>query len=752
MWEMKKLSNLALGLALVLAAPALAQPTRPGTQEPLVLWYRQSAVDWQTEALPIGNGRLGAMVFGDALHEHLQLNEDSLWTGNEKDTGQYQNLADLFVDLDHGGQGAAESYRRQLDLATAIHTIEYASGGVSYRREYFASHPAGVLALRFTAGKPGAYSGSIRLADAHGARTTAAGNLLTAAGQLDNGLAYETQVMVVPTGGRITLADDALRFEKATAITILVGAGTNYVPDRSKQWRGDRPHERIGAQLRAAAAQGIDQLRAGHVRDYQSLFQRVRLDLGATPETVRALPTDDRLVEYNKGAADPQLEALFFQFGRYLLISSSRPGSLPANLQGLWNNSNNPPWRCDYHSNINVQMNYWPAEVTNLSECHLPFLAYVDSLRGVRTEATRRYYASEVDPKKVERKTVRGWTVQTENNIFGAGSFKWNPPGSAWYARHFWEHYAFTQDRDYLRTMAYPVLKEVCEFWEDHLVALPDGSLATPDGWSPEHGPEEKGVTYDQEIVWDLFTNYIQASTVLDIDTEYRDTVKRMRDRLAQPRIGKWGQLQEWMEDIDDPKDDHRHVSHLFALYPGRQITMDGTPELAKAAKVSLAARGDKSTGWAMAWRINFWARLRDGDHAYALLRNLLHIVGKGSRTDYGQGGGVYPNLLDTHPPFQIDGNFGATAGIAEMLIQSHAGQIHLLPALPAAWATGSVKGLRARGNVTIDMAWRDGKLVSATLRSPAASRQTVRCGGRTAAVDIAGGRPLILDAGLKAR
>jgi len=634
----------------------------------LSLWYEQPAKSWMTEALPIGNGPLGAMLFGGTDIERIQFNEISFWSGDrmasaqdnvEDDMGYYQAFGDIFIHLGHD-LARVTAYRRELDIDRAIHRVVYEYNGVRYQQTTYASHPAGVIVMHMTADKPASYSGRVWLTDMHEAKISAAENKLRSVGKLENGFEYEAQVRVLHQAGDVkvkhgnVLPDSALKnpwkkalpsvslsFDKCDSVTLILAAGTNFLQDHTKHWLGEHPHAAVTKRIDSAAKRSMEALMTEHVKDYQSLFHRFSLDLGTTAPELLARSTLKRLENYTKNhAADPELEALFCQFGRYLLISCSRPGSLPANLQGVWNNSNEPAWACDYHSNINLEMNYWPAEPSNLAECHVPFIDYVQSIREVSKKNTQKHYGK-----------IRGWTVQTMNNACGISWWKWNPPGSAWYAQHLWEHFAFGRDKEYLRKTAYPVLKEVCQFWEDHLKRRLDGTLVTPDGWSPEHGPEEEGVTYDQEIVYDLFTNTIEAAEVLGHDKEFRDHIIALRDKLLKPKIGRWGQLQEWETDRDDPKDKHRHVSHLFALHPGRQITMATTPKLAEAARVTLNARGDQSTGWSRAWKINFWARLADGGRAYKLLGNLLTLVSE-TKTIYGKsGGGIYSNMFDSHPP-----------------------------------------------------------------------------------------------------
>ena len=691
------------------------------------LWYDKPATIWEQEALPIGNGRLAAMLFGGAPREHIQFNEESLWIGDEKETGAYQAFGDIFVDLAHG---AVTNYRRELDIARALHTVTYESGGVKYRRESFASFPAKVMVFRFTADKSGALTGAITLADMHDGKIRTGKSRITATGSVQGYkyaggsaskdappynilLQYEAQVVVLNDGGTLEVAGEEISFKNANSVTLLLDAGTDFVQDRSKGWRGEPPHNAITARLAAAAQMPYEGLLAGHVKDFQELSGRVALDLGQGSD----LPTDKRLAAYKTGANDPGLESLLFQFGRYLLASSSRRGTLPANLQGKWNQSNNPPWRCDYHTDINVQMNYWPADAANLSECFEPFANWLNSIREVRTAETKTAFHA------------RGWTMHGENGLFGGSTWAWVLPSSAWCMQNIWEHYAFTGDKEYLRTLAYPMMKEVCEFWIDSLKALPDGTLISPSGFSPEHHPNHgksiEGVSFDQELVWDLFNSTVEATDVLGIDREFRDMLAAKRDKLLVPKIGKWGQLQEWMEDLDDPKDHHRHLSHLIALHPGRQISPLKTPQLAEAAKASLIARGDGETGWSKIWKINLWARLLDGDHAHKIINGWISDS-------------VYPNLLDTCPPFEIDGNFGYTAAICEMLVQSHLGEIHLLPALPKIWNSGNVRGLRARGGFTVDIEWKDGNVTRYSIASPEPREVKVHANGETKTIQSA--------------
>ncbi|MEV6813844.1 glycoside hydrolase N-terminal domain-containing protein [Micromonospora sp. NPDC051296] len=630
-------------------------------------------------------------------------------------------------------------YHRALDPESGIHATRFGASGQRVLREAFASRAADLIVLRYEADRAGLLDCDIALTSAQGASATAdaAARTISFHGTMGNGLRHAAVLRVAETDGAVTVTGSQLRVRSATRMTLLLDARTDYQLDAAAGWRGPDPEPAISAALDGAAAQSYPALRKSHVIESTTVAERVSVTWGDSDAEAVALPTDARLARYRAGSADPELEQTMFVLGRYLLHGSSRPDGLPANLQGLWNDSNQPPWASDYHTNINVQMNYWGAETTNLSESHQALIEFVRQVAIPSRVATRNAFGAD----------TRGWTARTSQSVFGGNAWEWNTVASAWYAQHLYEHWAFTQDTTYLRDIAYPMIKEICQFWEDRLVEDAAGQLVSPNGWSPEHGPREHGVMYDQQIIWDLFQNYLDCATALDIDPEYRATVASMQSRLAPNKVGRWGQLQEWQTDRDDPNNIHRHTSHLFAVFPGRQITPAASPEFAAAALVSLKARcgeregvpfseatvsGDSRRSWTWPWRAALFARLGDAERARYMVRGLLRY-------------NTLNNLFCNHPPFQMDGNFGITGAIAEMLLQSHEQSIQLLPALPKDWADGSFRGLRARGGYEVSCTWRRGRVTNFTVvadRAPNRDKIVVHVNGRDVWVKPAKAHP----------
>ena len=769
-------ASLPLAASILNAFP---NQTVADNDDSLLLWYEKPAQEW-TGALPIGNGRLGAMIFGAVATEQLQLNEDTLYAGAPYDPnnpqalaalpearrlifeGKYKEAHDLVgakmmaqpikqmpyqpvgdLKLLFPGHENATNYRRELDLNTAIAKVSYTIGSTNFTREMFVSPVDQVIVVHLTADKPNqiSFAAYFETPQKATASTEAPRNLILRgvngdAFGIKGELKFEARVKVLARN--LTLERDRIVVTDEDSVMVLIAAATSY--QSYKDISGD-PFVKAGAKLHQATGYSFTELRSRHVREHQRLFHRVKLDLGRT--AAADLPTDQRPAQFLKGL-DPHLATLYFQYGRYLLVSSSRPGSQPANLQGIWNHSMTPPWESKYTININTEMNYWPAESTNLSECHEPLLRMVSELveNGART--ARVQYGA------------RGWVCHHNTDLWRQTApidgplWGFWPTGGAWLCTHLWNHYEFSGDKQFLARV-YPVMKGAAEFFLDTLVPDPKRKwLVTCPSISPENKHPAgvaicAGPTMDTQIIRDLFSQCRRAAEILGTDKAFTAQLTKAQRRLPPMRVGKAGQLQEWLDDwdVEAPERQHRHVSHLYGLFPSNQITKGRTPDLFAAVRKSLEMRGDVGTGWSLAWKINLWARLGDGDRAYLLLQNALRPV---YAKEFTGGGGVYRNLFDAHPPFQIDGNFGATSGITEMLMQSHTGEIELLPALPSAWPNGSVTGLRARGGFEIDLTWKDREVKWVKIKSLNGNPCTIRHGRQVSQYRIKAGSSIILE------
>ncbi len=721
----------------------------------LKLWYNKPALKW-TEALPIGNGRLGAMIFGGIENDRIQFNEETLWTGAPNDyahkgaskyLGQirqlltdgkqkeaenlamaefmsiplkqmsYQPFGDLYLHFDN--QSAVSNYHRELDLKNALCSVTYTSNGVNYTREYLSSNPEQVIAIRLSADKPKALNFALDMDAIHEAKSTKVnGSSITLNVQVKDGALRGVATIKITTDGTVTTKENQLIVRAAKTATIYLAAATNYL--NYKDVTGN-PEQKTSQTLAKASTKSFDQIKKNHISDYRKLFNR--FDVSFSENDLMKLPTNERIVAFAKDANDPQLLALYIQYGRYLLISSSRPGTQPANLQGIWNDQLAPPWDSKWTVNINTEMNYWSAEIANLSECQEPLYRMIaDCSETGKTVAKEHYNAS-------------GWVLHHNTDIW-RGTAPINHSnhgiwvsGGAWLSRHLWEHYQFSQDKKFLADQAYPLMRGAAEFFTQFLVKDPKtGYLISTPSNSPENGGLVAGPTMDHQIIRALFRSCIEASEILGADQQFAGKLKEMLPQIAPNQIGKHGQLQEWMDDKDSPTDKHRHVSHLWGVFPGNEINWQQSPDLMKAARQSLIYRGDEGTGWSLAWKINFWARFLDGNHAYSMIKLLFRPV-QIDNVIYTGGGGSYANLFDAHPPFQIDGNFGAPAGMIEMLVQSQLGEISILPALPDALPTGKISGVCARGGFELTFNWKEGKLQKLQVLSKAGNKCKLKYG-----------------------